>query len=41
VIKQARDISLSRGFNYDLGCAIAGFRNADLETIGAGAVLRD
>ena len=41
LIRQVRTISRHRGFDYDLGDALAGFRNAELETVRGGAVLRD
>ncbi len=41
VIKHAREISRNRGFDYDMGAAITGFRNSDLETLRGGAVLKD
>ena len=41
LIKQAREISRRREFDYDLGDAIAGFRHAKFETVRGGAVLRD
>lgn len=39
--KHAREISRHRGFDYDLGDTIAGFRNSNLETLRGGSVLRD
>ena len=41
VISRAREISGHRGFDYDLGSAVAGFRNAGLESVHGGSVLRD
>ena len=41
LIQHAREISRNRGFDYELGDAIAGFRNADRETVRGGSVLRD
>jgi hypothetical protein len=41
LIQRAREISRHRGFDYELGDAIAGFRNADRETLRGGSVLRD
>ncbi len=41
LIQKAREISLVRGFGYDLSGTIAGFRSAALETIRGGSVLRD
>lgn len=41
VVQRAREIGRGRGFNYDLGAEIAGFRNSEIETIRSGAVLRD
>ena len=40
-VKRAGDIGRCYGFKYDLGAEIAGFRNSEIETIRAGAVLRD
>ncbi len=41
LIEKAREISRRHGFLYDLSGAIAGFRNAALETVRAGTVLKD
>ncbi len=41
LIKQAREISRHREFDYDLGDAIAGFRHSEFETVRGGSVLRD
>jgi hypothetical protein len=41
LIQRAREISRHRGFDYELGDAIAGFRNSDRETLRGGSVLRD
>ena len=41
LIRKALEISRHRGFAYDLDDALAGFRNAELETIRGGTVLRD
>jgi hypothetical protein len=41
LIQHAREISRHRGFDYELGDAIAGFRNSDRETLRGGSVLRD
>ena len=41
LIQRAREISRHRGFDYELGDVITGFRNADLETLRGGSVLRD
>ena len=41
LIQRAQEISRHRGFDYELGDVITGFRNADLETLRGGSVLRD
>jgi len=41
LVKKAREISRQHGFAYDLGDAIAGFRNSELEIVRGGSVLRD
>jgi len=41
LVEKAGAISRERGFDYDLGAAIAGFRNAELESVRSGEVLRD
>ncbi len=41
LLTKSRALSQRHGFGYDLGGAIAGFRNAVLETVRGGAVLRD
>lgn len=41
MVERAGEIGRCRGFNYDLSTEIAGFRNSEIETIRAGAVLRD
>lgn len=41
LIERARRISRERGFSYDLGAEVAGFRNTKLENIRGGDVLRD
>ena len=41
LVQHAREISRHRGFDYELGDVIAGFRNSDLETVRGGSVLRD
>jgi spermidine synthase len=41
VVTRAREICSRHRFNYDLSSEIAGFRNSEVETIRAGAVLRD
>jgi len=41
LIRHAREISRNRGFDYELGDVITGFRNSELETLRCGSVLRD
>ena len=41
LIQHAREISRHRGFDYELGDAIASFRNSELETLRDSSVLRD
>ena len=41
LIEKVRAISRERGFDYDLGAVVAGFRNAELENVRCGEVLRD
>jgi spermidine synthase len=41
VVKRAGEIGRRRGFKYDLGAEIAGFRNSEFETIRSATVLRD
>ena len=41
VVQRSREISSERGFVYDLGAAISGFRNSDAEHVRGGAVLWD
>lgn len=41
VVRRAGEISRRHHFRYDLSGEIAGFRNSEIETIRAGAVLRD
>lgn len=41
LIEKAREVSRERGFEYDLGAEVAGFRNAELENVRSGEVLRD
>ncbi|WP_049975644.1 spermidine synthase [Chthoniobacter flavus] len=41
VVKRAGEIGRRHHLNYDLGAEIFGFRNAEIETIRAGAVLKD
>jgi hypothetical protein len=41
LIQHAREISRHRGFDYELGDVITGFRNSELETLRGGSVLRD
>ncbi len=41
MIRKCRGICEKHGFKYDLGAEVAGFRNARLETVRDGSVLRD